>query len=51
MILINYHLVKNGFTADEYSSVSLLINSNRYMHRWFDEAEKFAKDNNLGIHE
>jgi hypothetical protein len=21
------------------------------MHRWFDEAEKFAKDNNLGIHE
>ena len=51
MTLINYHLVKNGFTADEYSSVSFLTNSNRYMHRWFDEAEKFAKDNNLGIHE
>jgi hypothetical protein len=25
--------------------------NNRYLHRWFDEAEKFAIDNNLGIHE
>jgi len=51
VILINYLLVKNGFSADEYSSDSMLMVNNRYMHRWFDEAEKFAKDNNLGIHE
>ena len=51
LILINYQLVKNGFSADEYSSLSTLVINNRYLHRWFDEAEKFAIDNNLGIHE
>ncbi len=51
VILINYLLVKNGFSADEYKSTSTLIINNRYMPRWFDEAEKFAKENNLGIHE
>lgn len=51
LVLINYQLVKNGFSADEYSSLSTLVINNRYLHRWFDEAEKFAIDNNLGIHE
>ncbi|MFA7075615.1 MAG: lamin tail domain-containing protein [Candidatus Izemoplasmatales bacterium] len=51
LILINYQLVKNGFSADEYSNISKLIINNRYLYRWFDEAEKFAIDNGLGIHE
>ena len=51
VICINYLLVKNGFSADEYASTSTLTINNRYMYRWFDEAERFAKENNLGVHE
>lgn len=51
LVCINYQLVKNGFSADEYSSTSGLVVNNRYMYRWFDEAERFAKANHLGIHE
>ncbi|QLY40423.1 hypothetical protein HF295_06005 [Hujiaoplasma nucleasis] len=51
MVLVNYQLVKNGFSRDEYNTTSRLIVNNRYMYRWFDEAEKFAKDNNLGFWE
>lgn len=51
VICINYLLVKNGFSADEYSSISSLTINNRYMYRWFDEAERFAIANNLGVHE
>ena len=51
VICVNYLLVKNGFSADEYSSKSTLQINHRYMHRWFDEAERFAKENHLGIHE
>jgi hypothetical protein len=28
-----------------------LVFDNRYLYRWFQDAEKFAKENNLGVHE
>ncbi|QWB99939.1 lamin tail domain-containing protein [Mycoplasmatota bacterium] len=51
LILVNYHVVKNGFSYNYYGSESNLVINNRYMIRWLQEAEKFARDNNLGIHE
>jgi len=50
VILLNYHLVKNGFSYNYYSSNSELIFDNRYLYRWFQDAEKIAKENNLGVH-
>jgi len=44
-------LVKYGFSADEYASTSTLQLNNRYMYSWFDEAQLFAREHNLGIHE
>jgi beta-lactam-binding protein with PASTA domain/endonuclease YncB( thermonuclease family) len=51
VILLNYHLVKNGFSYNYYSTDSELVFDNRYLYRWFQDAEKFAKENNLGVHE
>lgn len=51
VILLNYHLVKNGFSYNYYSSESQLIFNNRYLYRWFQDAQLFAQENNLGIHE
>jgi endonuclease YncB( thermonuclease family) len=51
VILLNYHLVKNGFSYNYYSSESQLIFNNRYLYRWFQDAQIFAEENNLGIHE
>jgi len=51
VILVNYLVVKNGFSYTFYGSESDLIINHRYMIRWLQEAEKFARDNNLGIHE
>jgi endonuclease YncB( thermonuclease family) len=51
VILVNYHVLKNGFSLNFYGSESNLIVNNRYMLRWFQEAEKFARDNNLGLFE
>jgi hypothetical protein len=28
-----------------------LIFDNKYLYRWMEEAERFAKENNLGLHE
>jgi len=50
-ILLNYHLVKNGFSYNYYSNQSELIFNNRYLYRWFQDAEKYAKENNLGVHQ
>ncbi|MFP4479176.1 MAG: hypothetical protein ACLFPM_07060, partial [Candidatus Izemoplasmatales bacterium] len=51
VISVNYQVIKNGFSYNYYGSESDLVINNRYMLRWFQEAEKFARDNNLGIHE
>lgn len=51
MILVNYLVVKYGFSADEYASTSTLQLNNRYMYSWFDEANLYAREHNLGIYE
>lgn len=51
LFLLNYHIVKNGFSANEYASKSMLTANNRFMYRWFNEAEMFAKENKLGVNE
>jgi endonuclease YncB( thermonuclease family) len=50
-ILLNYYLVLNGYSYNYYSSESELVFQDRYIYRWFQEAEKFAQQNGLGIHE
>lgn len=50
-ILLNYHLVLNGYSYNYYSSDSSLVMNNRYVFRWFQEAERFATEHNLGVHE
>ncbi len=50
-ILLNYHLVLNGYSYNYYSGESNLVFNNRYLVRWFQEAERFAQENGLGIHE
>ncbi|XMB71603.1 lamin tail domain-containing protein [Mycoplasmatota bacterium WC30] len=50
-ILLNYHLVLNGYSYNYYGSESKLVFNNRYLIRWFQEAERFAQNNGLGIHE
>ena len=50
-ILLNYHLVLNGYSYNYYSDESNLVFNNRYLVRWFQEAERFASENGLGIHE
>lgn len=51
VILVNYHLVKNGFSQNYYGTKSKLVFNNRYIYRWFEDAENFAKENGLGLHE
>ncbi len=50
-VLVNYHLVLNGFSYNYYGTESLLVYNNRYIYRWFYEAELFAQEQGLGIHE
>jgi endonuclease YncB( thermonuclease family)/beta-lactam-binding protein with PASTA domain len=51
LILLNYQIIKNGFSLNKYSDESELIFDNKYLYRWMEEAERFAKENNLGLHE
>lgn len=48
--LLNYELVKNGHSANYLNSENKLVYNNRYLYRWFEDAEQYAKDNQLGIH-
>jgi beta-lactam-binding protein with PASTA domain/endonuclease YncB( thermonuclease family) len=50
-ILLNYHLVLNGYSYNYYSSNSNLVFENRYLYRYFQDAQLFAQENGLGIHE
>jgi len=49
-ILLNYQLVLNGYSYNYYSSDSDLVFDNRYLFRWFQDAEIYAQENGLGIH-
>ena len=49
-VMINYELVKNGFSYNYLSSDTKLVYGNRYLYRWFQDAERFANENGLGIH-
>lgn len=48
--MLNYELVKNGHSANYMNAESKLAYNNRYLYRWFEDAEQYAKDNKLGIH-
>ena len=50
-ILLNYYLVLNGYSYNYYGSDSELVFNDRYLVRWFQEAERYASENGLGIHE
>ncbi|QWB99422.1 extracellular solute-binding protein [Mycoplasmatota bacterium] len=51
VILLNYLLVKNGFSSNLYSTDSTIEINNRLINKWFDLAEYYAKTNKLGIYE
>ena len=48
--MLNYLLIKNGFSWNYLSSDTKLVYNNRYLYRWFQDAQKYAQDNQLGIH-
>ena len=48
--LVNYLIVKNGFSNNFLTAETKLVYNNRYLYRWFQDAEQYAKDNNLGVH-
>jgi endonuclease YncB( thermonuclease family) len=49
-VLLNYEIIRNGYSYNYLSSNTKLVYNNRYIYRWFQDAEKHARDNNLGIH-
>ena len=49
-LLLNYDLIKHGYSYNYLSSDTKLVYGNRYLYRWFQDAEKYARENNLGIH-
>ncbi|MDO9629657.1 MAG: thermonuclease family protein [Acholeplasmataceae bacterium] len=48
--MLNYLLVKNGYSWNYLSSNTKLVYNNRYLYRWFQDAQKYAQDNQLGLH-
>jgi endonuclease YncB( thermonuclease family) len=49
-LLLNLEIVRNGFSYNYLSSDTKLVYQNRYLYRWFQDAEAYARTNNLGIH-
>ncbi len=49
-VMLNYELVKNGYSFNYLSSESRIIFEHRYLFRWFQDAEKYASEHELGIH-
>ena len=47
--LLNYDLVYNGHSQNYLGTESELIFANRYIYRWFEDAERHAIENELGI--
>ncbi len=50
-ILLNYHLILNGYSKNYYSTDTNFSIGNKYIYRWFQEAERYAAANGLGVHE
>jgi endonuclease YncB( thermonuclease family) len=48
--LLNLEIIRNGYSYNYLSSNTKLVYNNRYIYRWFQDAEKYARDNSLGIH-
>lgn len=49
-VLLNYELIRNGYSWNYLSSTTRLVFGNRYIYRWFQDAEAYAIENGLGIH-
>ncbi len=49
-VLLNYEIIRHGYSYNYLSSDTKLVYGNRYLYRWFQDAEKYARENNLGIH-
>lgn len=49
-VLLNYELIKNGYSWNYLGTNSRVIVNNRYLFRWFQDAEDYAVENKLGIH-
>ncbi len=50
-ILLNYHLILNGYSYNYYGNDTTLTMDHRYIFDWFADAERFATANGLGVHE
>lgn len=50
-VLLNYHLVLNGYSYNYYTQDTTLQMGHRYIYSWFQDAERYATENGLGIHE
>lgn len=50
MVLLNYELVRLGYSFNYLSNSCSLTFNNRYLYRWFQDAELEAKANEIGVH-
>lgn len=48
--LLNYLIVLNGYSLNNLGTNTKLIFENRYIYRWFEDAEDYARANGLGVH-
>jgi endonuclease YncB( thermonuclease family) len=48
-VLLNYDLVKNGYSQNYLSTKTKLVFNNRYLYQWFQDAQEYAIMHNLGI--
>jgi len=48
-VLLNYELVRLGYSYNYLGSDCTLIYGNRYLYRWFQDAEKEAQANSRGL--
>ena len=50
-ILLNYHLILNGYSNNYYGTDSSMAFNDRYLFRWFQDAEKSAIAAGIGLQE
>jgi endonuclease YncB( thermonuclease family) len=48
--LLNLDIIRNGFSYNYLSTNTKLVYQNRYLYRWFQDAEVYAREHQLGIH-
>jgi endonuclease YncB( thermonuclease family) len=49
-VLLNYEIIRHGYSYNYLSTDTKLVYGNRYLYRWFQDAERYARENKLGIH-